>query len=369
MRDLSIKQIELLDEYFSGLISKSELIERMPSDLTFSEVEKLIDDYKLMQDVITWDAIKSNPELVSASNYVHKNKMSNWWLKGGVAFALVVGVSLAFILIKKMSNHEPVSDTHSESQGKEVVVTQEKEVIKKRKGIVEASLPAVPGSEVDSKEIEPSSPTLVDSTINAKLQEEEVVDVSDTLIEQVSSGIVKEDSAVMKAPLEESEEIVECQGGIVTRVVIEEEPCEGDANGKVTLKSSGGKLPYSYTIDEDEVRGAIDYLEEGEYVLITKDSFGCYAEQVFSVSEKECQQLMEDVYSVSISNNDVITLPSVNGEFTVISNGGVMVYSTMTEGQDWGVIDIQGRVLASGAYIFIFKGENELIKGEINVLR
>ncbi len=52
MEDVTLKQIELLDSYYSGLLSKQQLLEKMPNDLTLSEIESLVDNYKLMQEVI-----------------------------------------------------------------------------------------------------------------------------------------------------------------------------------------------------------------------------------------------------------------------------------------------------------------------------
>lgn len=364
MEDLSLEQIELLEKFCGGLISKNELIEGMPSDFTLSEIGKLIDDYQIMQDVISWDAIKSNPELVSASNYTKVRRVSKLWIGGGLSLLIAMVVSVTVFLTDNESKDERVIDNSTVFQDQEVVVLQEKEVTNHQETVAHPVAIAEPHKENDEVVIEPMSPVSVDSKTEKGLK-----NILDTLIVQTSPSKKMTDTVIVNDTIIPKVDVVECNSEIITRVVVEKQPCEGEANGLVKLESSGGKSPYSYKLNEEEVDVFVDYLEAGDYDLITKDSLGCHSEQVFRVSEKVCEQLMENVYSVSISNNDVITLPSIKGEFTVISSGGRLVYSTITEGQGWSAIDNQGKVLTTGAYIFIFKSETGTIKGEINVLR
>jgi len=98
--------------------------------------------------------------------------------------------------------------------------------------------------------------------------------------------------------------------------------CNGQSNGSILVKISGGWGSYSYSYDNVSFSGIGQFrnLSKGIYTLYVKDRMGCLKDTTFDLGEP--QQL-----SIQVKHKDVQCFQKKNGMIVITASGGTMGYS------------------------------------------
>jgi hypothetical protein len=360
MQELSEAHIELLEKHYRRLISRQELSNALANDFSSNEIEKFIADYSLMQDVIVWDAIQQDPDMVSASKYLKRKNGKLYWIIGGLLCAVV---TIGIILL----NSTDSTDTESIENGESTSINTEMDTQSESNAtdVTEIETPATEDFIVIKDTVDGIITT---DTILITMQNR-----PNTTDSVRSDDIIVGDNHTTPDPDTLSDNNGNnnpCTNITITANIEIMEPCEGEDNGSISFTGSGGTAPYLFILDNEETNDELTNISAGFYELISMDKNGCSFEQEIEVEEKYCTTVMEKVYSLSTMNSDYIDLPVTPGTFSVINSGGKIIYRTSTDNpKKWNCVDKYGNFLTTGAYTFIYQSAGEAFKGEINIIR
>lgn len=103
--------------------------------------------------------------------------------------------------------------------------------------------------------------------------------------------------------------------------------CNGDGNGVISVLSSGGTGPKTYSLGGSTYQqtGVFATLSGGNYTVYVKDSVGCIVTKPITVSEPSAMSMSGNVSDVTCAGGD-------NGSVNLTPNGGVGGYEYMWSG-------------------------------------
>ena len=118
-------------------------------------------------------------------------------------------------------------------------------------------------------------------------------------------------------------------GSIVSLTHVSE---HGESNGSITVSGSGGRSPYSYSLDEGEFQpsGTFGSLSAGTYIILIRDAGMCLFELTVTVTQPKLP------LAAMISDRSDISCNGANdGTVTVEGLGGSMPYLYSLEGGEF----------------------------------
>ncbi len=119
---------------------------------------------------------------------------------------------------------------------------------------------------------------------------------------------------------------------LATTPVVTPVRCYGENSGVIALATTGGNLPYRYSIDQGttfQTDSLFTSLVAGTYTMVTIDSKGCGFSMEAVVTQPE---LLEIAFA---SKSDILCYGEATGAITVSSAGGTLPYRYSLDGQSW----------------------------------
>ncbi len=125
--------------------------------------------------------------------------------------------------------------------------------------------------------------------------------------------------------------------------------CSGGSTGSITMEPSGGKPPYSYSLNNGTFQSSATFgnLSAGSYAVKVKDASGCDITRQVTVSQNpELTLTVALTYVTCVGGN--------NGSATLTASGGLPTYSYSLDGTHYGATN-EFSSLEAGTYTFYVK--------------
>lgn len=346
------KYLDLIEKYLNGSASveEKELVTNLLN--TDNEFMELYESERMIQSAVILSELTEIEKEVKAFVPRERSFFSKyWWVFGLVLLAVLSAYLLMPGYNIPLEQREKVITKPTDNKGEENKEMGSLNEIKK-------SILVRKETVIEPKEVEGTTEHLITVDSNKSVSEL-VLEVEQVLNEprkQKSDTTVKKSKNINVKPCD------------TTKISFEnyvEDACEEHDDGAIYIRNiTGGTEPYEI-ISGGEYD--LSFLTAGSYKVNVKDKNGCLSDsKTLKVKWKICGEPEEFVISL---NQGGYFEPGTDGELTIVSEMGRVVYSSLvTNDFRWYGRNRTGSELPLGVYNFVLTSGSGTTTGVISVL-